>query len=81
MHHLSLTINFILCSLEFKDKHAEWINCNKTAVDSCISAQLDASLNANDRHIDHCHSVRNEVRSAMNALLKVNFFLWTMKVL
>ncbi|KAH7654768.1 Amidase protein [Dioscorea alata] len=60
----------LLHSLEFKDKHAEWINCNKTAVGSCISAQLDASLNANDRHIDHCHSVRNEVRLAMNALLK-----------
>ncbi|XP_039114508.1 LOW QUALITY PROTEIN: translocon at the outer membrane of chloroplasts 64-like [Dioscorea cayenensis subsp. rotundata] len=60
----------LLHSLEFKDKHAEWINCNKTTVGSCISAQLDASLNANDRHIDHCHSVRNEVRSAMNALLK-----------
>ncbi|KAM0950959.1 putative amidase [Dioscorea sansibarensis] len=65
----------LLHSLEFKDKHVEWINCNKTAVGFCISAQLDASLNANDVHIDHCHSVRNEARLAMNALLKDNGIL------
>ncbi|KAJ0976054.1 hypothetical protein J5N97_018019 [Dioscorea zingiberensis] len=58
----------LLHSHEFKDQHGEWIYCNKTSVDPCISTQVDASLDAN--HIDPCHSVRNEARLAMNALLK-----------
>lgn len=65
--------NILHCvGLEFIDKHADWIKRNKTAVGSCTYTQLDGSSNANDTHIVHCHSVRNEIRLAMNALLKVN---------
>lgn len=64
-----------LCSFEFKEKHADWLNLNKTVVGSGISTELDGSLNADNELIQHCYAVRNEARLAMDAFLGVSIML------
>jgi hypothetical protein len=53
---------------EFKDKHMEWINSVKPAVDARIVSDLSED---GDSDIDGCQNVRKEARSALSGLLKV----------
>lgn len=52
---------------EFKDKHMEWINSVKPAVDARIVSDLSED---GDSDIDGCQNVRKEARSALSGLLK-----------
>lgn len=55
---------------EFKHNHYEWINSVKPTLDSLISAEVHERLDMEDKEIETCHAVRNEMRSALNTLLK-----------
>lgn len=58
---------------EFKQNHEEWIKSVKPTLDPVISAQLREGLDVTDKEVENCLSVRNELRSALNLLLKVWF--------
>ncbi|XP_060205439.1 outer envelope protein 64, chloroplastic [Lycium barbarum] len=60
----------ILRRHEFKQNHLEWINAAKPNLDPVISAQMKGALEITDTNIDNCHTIRNEIRSALNNLLK-----------
>ncbi|KAK4350090.1 hypothetical protein RND71_029403 [Anisodus tanguticus] len=60
----------ILRRHEFKQNHLEWINAAKPNLDPVISAQMKGALEITDTTIDSCHAIRNEMRSALNDLLK-----------
>ncbi|KAJ4961745.1 hypothetical protein NE237_021655 [Protea cynaroides] len=53
---------------EFKSIHGEWINLTKPVLDTAISVQLHEEL-INEK-LENCHLVRNEMRLALNSLLK-----------
>ncbi|XP_044477343.1 outer envelope protein 64, chloroplastic [Mangifera indica] len=55
---------------EFKYNHEEWINSVKPTLDPGISAQIYENLETSDTDIENCKSVRNEMRLAINSLLK-----------
>ncbi|KAI5660282.1 hypothetical protein M9H77_29075 [Catharanthus roseus] len=55
---------------EFKQNHEEWIKSVKPTLDPVISAQLREGLDVTDKEVENCLSVRNELRSALNLLLK-----------
>lgn len=55
---------------EFKQNHLEWINAAKPNLDPVISSQMQDALEITDTIIDSCHAIRNEMRSALNDLLK-----------
>ncbi|KAK2990883.1 hypothetical protein RJ640_002272, partial [Escallonia rubra] len=55
---------------EFKQKHNEWIELAKPTLDSSIATQLLEMPEMASMEIENCHKVRNEMRSALNALLK-----------
>ncbi|XP_016477976.1 translocon at the outer membrane of chloroplasts 64-like [Nicotiana tabacum] len=55
---------------EFKQNHLEWINAAKPNLDPVISAQMQGGPEITDSNIENCHAVRNEMRSALNDLLK-----------
>lgn len=57
---------------EFKQNHLEWINAEKPNLDPFISSQMQGALEITDTNIDSCHAIRNEMRSALNDLLKVS---------
>lgn len=59
-------------SHEFKSIHGEWIGSVKPALSSFLSKQLDAVSDTSSFTIERCQSARNEMRLALNALLKVN---------
>ncbi|OIT33300.1 PREDICTED: outer envelope protein 64, chloroplastic [Nicotiana attenuata] len=60
----------ILKRHEFKQNHLEWINAAKPNLDPVISAQIQGGPEITDTNIENCHAVRNELRSALNDLLK-----------
>ncbi|XP_015069631.1 outer envelope protein 64, chloroplastic [Solanum pennellii] len=60
----------ILRRHEFKQNHLEWINAEKPNLDPFISSQMQGALEIADTNIDSCHAIRNEMRSALNDLLK-----------
>ncbi|CAA6664871.1 unnamed protein product [Spirodela intermedia] len=55
---------------EFKSIHGEWIGSVRPALSSFLSKQLDALSETSSFTIERCQSVRNEMRLALNALLK-----------
>ncbi|XP_044466681.1 translocon at the outer membrane of chloroplasts 64-like [Mangifera indica] len=55
---------------EFKYNHEEWITSVKPTLDPTISAQIYDTLETSTTEIENCKSVRNEMRFAMNSLLK-----------
>lgn len=55
---------------EFKRNHDDWINTVKPTLDPIVTAQLHGGVDVTDTEIDNCHAVRNEMRSALNDLLK-----------
>lgn len=55
---------------EFKHNHAEWIDIVKPILDPAISAHVHETMDISDTEIENCQSVRNELRQAVNSLLK-----------
>ncbi|EXB80330.1 Translocon at the outer membrane of chloroplasts 64 [Morus notabilis] len=55
---------------EFRHNHEEWINMVKPVLDPVISSALHETLDIEDEEIESCKSIRNEIRSALNSLLK-----------
>lgn len=58
---------------EFRCNHGEWINVEKPNLDHHISAQINDTLEITDKDIEICKSIRNEMRAAIDSLLKVMF--------
>ncbi|KAF6144586.1 hypothetical protein GIB67_006078 [Kingdonia uniflora] len=55
---------------EFRSNHEEWIKSTNAVLDPLLSAQIHKSLEATDAKIDDVQLIRNEMRSAVNSLLK-----------
>ncbi|CAM8915458.1 unnamed protein product [Rhodiola kirilowii] len=55
---------------EFKQNHEHWLTMNKPAVDPTILKRVHQTADASEADIESFHSVRTELRSAMNYLLK-----------
>ncbi|KAL0380167.1 UNVERIFIED_CONTAM: Outer envelope protein 64, chloroplastic [Sesamum angustifolium] len=61
----------ILKRHEFKQNHDEWINSVKPSLDPVILAQIPEVSDLTDADVEKCNTIRSELRSAINALLKV----------
>lgn len=55
---------------EFKQNHEEWMNSVKPRLDPLIKSQIDIVKEMDEAEIQKLHMIRNEVRSALNLLLK-----------
>lgn len=55
---------------EFRHNHEEWINMVNPVLDPVISSALHGNLDATNEEIERCKSIRNELRAALNSLLK-----------
>ncbi|KAI3735694.1 hypothetical protein L6452_15202 [Arctium lappa] len=55
---------------EFSHNHFEWINKVKPALDPLISAQVQERPELSEKDIENFRTVRSELRSALNTLLK-----------
>ncbi|CAN0891442.1 Translocon at the outer membrane of chloroplasts 64 [Linum grandiflorum] len=55
---------------EFNDIHEEWLKSEKPVLDPVISVQLNDAAEISDTEIETYRSIRNEMRAAMNSLLK-----------
>lgn len=55
---------------EFSHNHFEWISSVKPALDPFISTQIQERLKLAEKDIENIRSVKSELRSALNALLK-----------
>ncbi|KAI7743153.1 hypothetical protein M8C21_000166 [Ambrosia artemisiifolia] len=55
---------------EFSHNHFEWINTVKPTLDPLVSAQVQEKPELADKDIENIIAVKNELRSALNALLK-----------
>lgn len=60
----------LLQRLEFKSNHNEWIESVKPILDPDISAEIGETLEIAETVVENCKSLRNEMRSAINSLLK-----------
>lgn len=57
-------------SHEFRQNQSEWINSVKPTLDPVVSAHIPGVLDLTDADIEKCHTIRSELRSAINSLLK-----------
>lgn len=78
LHHVSSRIYrskslylFLFDRHEFKHNHEDWITSVKPALDSFVSEKMHERLEITDLEIENFRTVRNDLRSALNALLKV----------
>ncbi|GAV58839.1 Amidase domain-containing protein/TPR_2 domain-containing protein/TPR_11 domain-containing protein [Cephalotus follicularis] len=55
---------------EFRNSHVEWINMAKPMLDPAFSSQVHEMLETTETEIETCKTIRNEMRSAVNSLLK-----------
>ncbi|CAN0902269.1 Translocon at the outer membrane of chloroplasts 64 [Linum grandiflorum] len=55
---------------EFNCSHKEWLKTEKPILDPAISAQLTDAVEISDTKIETYRSVRNEMRAAIDSLLK-----------
>ncbi|XP_058180805.1 translocon at the outer membrane of chloroplasts 64 [Rhododendron vialii] len=55
---------------EFKCNHGEWISSVKPTLDPIIAAQIRERLQISDMEIENFRTIRNEIRVALNSLLK-----------
>ncbi|GAB4845309.1 Translocon at the outer membrane of chloroplasts 64 [Ancistrocladus abbreviatus] len=60
----------LLLRHEFTQNHQEWINSVKPSLDPVITAQMQNVQDMSEIEIQKLHSIRDEVRSALNSLLK-----------
>ena len=65
----------ILYRDEFRNNHEEWINLVKPVLDPAISSVLHEKPDTTCTDVENYKAIRNEMRSALNSLLKV-IFLW-----
>lgn len=63
----------LLCRHEFKQNHGEWIKTVKPSLDPAVSTQVREELDVTAKEVENCQSVRNEMRAALDLLLKVWF--------
>ena len=68
-------LNLLKHRYEFKNNHGEWISTVKPDLGPGISERVREALRATDENLDVCHSVKTELRAALNALLGVLSFL------
>uniref|UniRef100_A0A7N2R0N9 Amidase domain-containing protein n=1 Tax=Quercus lobata TaxID=97700 RepID=A0A7N2R0N9_QUELO len=59
----------LLQRYEFKKHHGEWVSTVKPDLGPGISERIWAAVRTTDENVDVCHSVRTELRAALNALL------------
>ncbi|XP_021909346.1 outer envelope protein 64, chloroplastic [Carica papaya] len=55
---------------EFQLNHGEWINSVKPALDPAISTEIQEKIELTDTEIENCKAIRNDMRLALNSLLK-----------
>lgn len=55
---------------EFKQHHGEWIKNVKPSLDPAVSTQVREGFDVTAKDVEICQSVRNEMRAAMDLLLK-----------
>ncbi|KAK4280692.1 hypothetical protein QN277_012280 [Acacia crassicarpa] len=55
---------------EFRLKHEAWMNTEKPTLHPAISAQLQEKFEVSDADVENWKSVRNEMRIAVNSLMK-----------
>ncbi|KAI9380994.1 hypothetical protein POPTR_015G038600v4 [Populus trichocarpa] len=60
----------LLHRYEFRSNHEEWINTVKPILEPNLSAQMNEIMELSDAEIELCKSIREEMRSAINSLLK-----------
>ncbi|KAG6746794.1 hypothetical protein POTOM_049161 [Populus tomentosa] len=60
----------LLHRYEFRSNHEEWINTVKPILEPNFSAQMNETMELSDAEIELCKSIREEMRSAINSLLK-----------
>ena len=68
------------CRDEFKHNHGEWISLVKPVLDPSISAEIYETLESADTDIERYKSIRDEMRSAINSLLKVMVLLYRLRL-
>lgn len=72
---------------EFKHNHEEWINSVKPVLGPALASQVHETLETADIEIEKYKSIRNEMRLALNSLLKViylcfnNLWMFHLKVI
>ncbi|XP_047954594.1 outer envelope protein 64, chloroplastic-like isoform X1 [Salvia hispanica] len=66
---LANAMQIIKC-YEFRQNHNEWINSVKPTLDPVISAQLREASDLTDADVEKCRTIRIELRSAIDALVK-----------
>ena len=64
-------INLSKHRYEFKNNHGEWVRTVKPDLGPRISERVWEAVNTTDENVDVCHSVKTELRVALNALLGV----------
>jgi Asp-tRNA(Asn)/Glu-tRNA(Gln) amidotransferase A subunit family amidase len=55
---------------ELKNNHEKWVNSVKPTVNPAIAALMQQELEISENEIQNCDTVRHELRSALNFLLK-----------
>lgn len=60
----------VLLRHEFKENHEQWMSSTKPDLDASIRAQLREDDTIDEMEIQKLHTVRNEMRFALNLLLK-----------
>uniref|UniRef100_A0A6M2F9M0 Amidase domain-containing protein n=1 Tax=Populus davidiana TaxID=266767 RepID=A0A6M2F9M0_9ROSI len=60
----------LLHRYEFRSNHEEWINTEKPILEPDFSAQMNEIMKISEAEIELCKSIREEMRLAMNSLLK-----------
>ncbi|KAF9671309.1 hypothetical protein SADUNF_Sadunf12G0034000 [Salix dunnii] len=60
----------LLHRYEFRSNHEEWINTEKPILDPDLLAQMNEIMKTSDAEIELCKSIREEMRLAINSLLK-----------
>ena len=63
--------NFAKHRYEFKKNHGEWVSTVKPDLGPGISERVWEAIRTTDENVDVCHSVKTELRAALNALLGV----------
>uniref|UniRef100_A0A7N2R0N4 Amidase domain-containing protein n=1 Tax=Quercus lobata TaxID=97700 RepID=A0A7N2R0N4_QUELO len=59
----------LLQRYEFKKNHGEWVSTVKPDLGPGISERVWEAIRTTDENVDVCHSVKTELRAALNALL------------
>ncbi|CAK7349587.1 unnamed protein product [Dovyalis caffra] len=60
----------LLHRYEFRSNHEEWISTEKPILEPNFSAQMNEVMEISDAEVELCKSIREEMRSAINSLLK-----------